>query len=440
MSHRERLDDLHSVCALAGDNAAWEVDWTGRTTGRALAVALPASSSDVAAVLTWCAARGLRVTVAGGRTGLVAGAVPDGTVVLATDRLTGVRVEGATVVAGAGATLAAVQAAAARAGWAYGVDMTSRDSCTVGGMVATNAGGLRVVGFGSTRTQVLGIEAVLADGSVISRLQGLAKDATGYDLSQLLVGSEGTLGIVTAARLRLVAQPRSRQTVLAPVASVAAAVDLVARARQQADRVTAAELLLADGVALVREVTGLGALPAAAAYVLLEAEGGLERVVDDAALVATDAADAQRFWAYREAITEAVSRLGVPHKLDVSLPSAALAPFVAALAAVIDQATGDHVVHVWGHLGDGNLHVNVVGPAPQDETVDDAVLRLCASMGGSIGAEHGIGRAKVRWLHLSRSATELAAMRAIKEALDPAGRLNPGVLLPPGAGSPRFRP
>ena len=440
MSHRERLDDLHSVCALAGDNAAWEVDWTGRTTGRALAVALPASSSDVAAVLTWCAARGLRVPVAGGRTGLVAGAVPDGTVVLATDRLTGVRVEGATVVAGAGATLAAVQAAAARAGWAYGVDMTSRDSCTVGGMVATNAGGLRVVGFGSTRTQVLGIEAVLADGSVVSRLQGLAKDATGYDLSQLLVGSEGTLGIVTAARLRLVAQPRSRQTVLAPVASVAAAVDLVARARQQADQVTAAELLLADGVALVREVTGLGALPAAAAYVLLEAEGGLERVVDDAALVATDAADAQRFWAYREAITEAVSRLGVPHKLDVSLPSAALAPFVAALAAVIDQATGDHVVHVWGHLGDGNLHVNVVGPAPQDETVDDAVLRLCASMGGSIGAEHGIGRAKVRWLHLSRSATELAAMRAIKEALDPAGRLNPGVLLPPGAGSPRFRP
>ena len=425
---------LHQVCALAGDVTGWQTDWTGRTTGRALAVALPASTAEVAAVLAVCRAHQARVTIAGGRTGLVAGAVPDDTVVLATNRLVGVQVDGRSVLAGAGATLAEVQKAAAAVGLAYGVDLAARDTATVGGMVSTNAGGLRVVGFGTTRAQVLGVEAVLADGSVVSRLHGLAKDATGYDLSQLLVGAEGTLAVVTAARLRLVGLSNSRQTVLAPVDSVAAAVDLVARAQQQTDRLTAAELLMADGVALVAAVTGLPPLPSAAAYVLLEAAGGLEQVVDDHALLAADLADAQRFWAYREGLTEAVSRLGVPHKLDVSLPTAALAAFVTALPAV----TGPHLVHLWGHVGDGNLHVNVVGPAVDDETVDEAVLRLCADLGGSIGAEHGIGRAKVRWLGLSRSPAELAAMRAVKTAWDPTGLLNPGVLfdqLPLGSGA-----
>ena len=422
------VEALRAVCALAAETAGWEADWTGRTTGWALAVALPTGVAEVAAVLAVCRARGVGVTIAGGRTGLVAGAVPDETVVVSTDRLVGVEVQGGTVLAGAGATLREVQAAAHRAGWAYGVDLAARDSATVGGMVSTNAGGLRVVGYGTTRAQVLGLEAVLADGSVVSRLHGLAKDATGYDLSQLRVGAEGTLGVVTAARLRLVEMSKSRQTVLAPVASVAAAVELVDRSRRRAARLTAAELLLADGVALVRGVTGLGPLPAAPAYVLLEAESGLEAVVDDHALLAADAADAQRFWAYREGLTEAVARLGVPHKLDVSLPTATLAAFVAALPAV----TAPHLVHLWGHVGDGNLHVNVLGPDPEDESVDDAVLRLCAAMGGSVGAEHGIGRAKVRWLGLSRSPAEIAGMRAVKRALDPTGLLNPGVLLPPG--------
>ena len=418
---------LRQACALAGDVTGWQTDWTGRTTGRALAVALPASTAEVAAVLAVCRAHQTRVTIAGGRTGLVAGAVPDDTVVLATNRLIGVQVEGRSVLAGAGATLAEVQAAARVAGLAYGVDLAARDTATVGGMVSTNAGGLRVVGFGTTRAQVLGVEAVLADGSVISRLHGLAKDATGYDLSQLLVGAEGTLAVITAARLRLVGLSNSRQTVLAPVDSVAAAVALVARAQQEADHLTAAELLMANGVALVGALTGLPALPPAPAYVLLEAEGGLEQVVDKDALLAADHADARRFWAYREGLTEAVSRLGVPHKLDVSLPMSSLAAFVSALPSV----TGQHLVHLWGHLGDGNLHVNVVGPAVDDETVDDAVLRLCAERGGSIGAEHGIGRVKVRWLGLSRSPAELAAMRAVKTAWDPTGLLNPGVLLGP---------
>ncbi len=416
--------DLARACALAADGAAYEVDWTGRTTGAALAVCLPATTAEVTAVLMVATAHGVGVTIAGGRTGLVAGAVPDQTVVLSTERLTGVTVEGASVVAGAGATLADVQRAAATAGWAYGVDMASRDSATIGGTVATNAGGVHVVGYGTTRAQVLGVEAVLADGSVVQRLHGLAKDATGYDLSQLLVGSEGTLGVITKARLRLVPPPRGRQTVLVPLPSVKAAVALVEAARRRCQGLRTAELILAAGAELVREIAGLAALPPAVAYLLLEADGGLEQVVPDDAIVATDAADAARLWVYRERITEAVARLGVPHKMDVSLPPDRLQDF-------IDQLpVGPWTTHVWGHVGDGNLHVNIVGPAADDETVDDAVLRLAAALGGSIGAEHGIGRAKRRWLRLSRSPEELAAMWAIKRALDPGSLRNPGVLLP----------
>jgi FAD/FMN-containing dehydrogenase len=422
---------LADACPLAPDVGAYEVDWTGRVRGRALAVALPRTVDEVAAVLRVCAQEGVGVTVRGGGTGLVAGAVPDGTVVLATTRLTVLGpVEDGSVVAGAGTTLAALQAHARAAGWEYGVDMASRDAATVGGTLATNAGGLHVVAHGTTRAQVLGVEAVLADGSVVRRLDGLVKDATGYDLGQLLVGSEGTLGVVTAVRLRLVPPPAGRQTVLVGLASVQDAVDLVSRARRQARGLRAAELLLADGLAVVRAATGLPAplRGDSPVLLLLEAEGGLDEVVDGApeAAVALDASDAARLWAYRERLTEAVSRRGVPHKLDVSLPARALAPFLDDLPSV----TGPHEVHVYGHVGDGNLHVNVLGPAPDDDAVDEAVLRLAASHGGSIGAEHGVGRLKRRFLPLSRTPAELAAMRAVKTALDPAWLLGPGVLLP----------
>ena len=428
------LADLRRVVALAGDVAAAEVDWTGRVRGRAVALALPSTTEEVVAVLRTCAAHGTGLTVRGGGTGLVAGAVPDGTVVLSTARLTALGpVEDGTLVASAGVTLAQVQQRASRQGWDYGVDMASRESATVGGTVATNAGGLHVVAHGTTRAQVLGVEAVLADGSVVRRLGGLTKDATGYDLGHLLVGSEGTLGVVTAVRLRLVAPPRSLQTALVGVRSVDDAVALVGAVRRRVRGLRAAELLLADGLALVRAVAGLPGPLAAEHPVLLvlEAEDGLLEALDAApqvraAAVAADTADAARLWAYRERITEAVATLGTPHKLDVALPLRQLAPFLAALPA----ATAGWTTHVWGHVGDGNLHVNVLGPADDDDTVDDAVLRLAAAHGGSIGAEHGIGRLKRRWLHLSRSPTELAAMRAVKRALDPAGLLGPGVLLP----------
>lgn len=439
--------ELAGVCALAADPAAYEVDWTGRVRGSTPAVALPDSVEQVAAVLRVCAAHGVGVTVRGGGTGLVAGAVPDGTVVLATARLDGLgEVEDGTLVAAAGVPLARVQERARRAGWRYGVDLASRDTATVGGTVATNAGGLHVVAHGTTRAQVLGVEAVLADGSVVRRLGGLAKDATGYDLGQLLVGSEGTLGVVTAVRLRLVPPPAVVQTALVGVGSVADAVALVACVRREPGGLQAAELLLDDGLALVCRTAGLPRplrerMPV---VVLLQAGAGLHDALAAApevlaAAVAQDAADAARLWAYRERMTEAVAVLasaeGTPaHKLDVSLPLRRLAPFLDALPAAVSTAVSTAgaptTTHVWGHVGDGNLHVNVLGPPPDDDRVDDAVLRLAAAHGGSIGAEHGVGRLKRRWLHLSRTPAELAAMRAVKSALDPFGLLGPGVLLP----------
>ncbi|MCW2622049.1 MAG: linked oxidase domain protein [Frankiales bacterium] len=423
---------LQQVCATSPDLTGVESDWTGRVQGTALALALPATTDEVAAVLAVCRDHGVGVTLRGGGTGLVAGAVPQDTVVLSTRRLDRIGpVEDGTVVAGAGVTLAQVQDRARRAGWDYGVDFASRASATVGGSVATNAGGLHVIAHGTTRAQVLGAEAVLADGSVLRRLGGLAKDATGYDLSQLLVGSEGTLGVITAVRLRLIPLAGPLETALVGCSSVAAAVELVAAARRQL-HLNAAELVPANGIDLVRRVAGLPAPLGVAvpAYVLLQAAGltdalgGLPQVVD--AAVAQDGNDADRLWAYRERLTEAVSTLGVPHKLDVSLPQRRLAEFLAALPAVVEP----HLTYVYGHLGDGNVHVNVLGPAPDDDRVDEAVLRLAAGLDGSIGAEHGIGRQKRRWLHLSRSPAELAAMHAVKAALDPTGLLNPGVLLP----------
>ncbi|MDP9394228.1 MAG: FAD-binding oxidoreductase [Actinomycetota bacterium] len=402
--------------------ASYETDWTGRFRGTAGAVVRAASTADVAAVVRVCASAGVPVVPQGGNTGLAGGAVPpEGAVVLSTRRMARlgpVDTVSRQVTAGAGVTVGAVQRAARAAGLDYGVDLASRDTATVGGTVATNAGGLRVVQYGDTRRQVLGVEAVLADASVLSRLGGLAKDSTGYDLSGLLVGSEGTLGIVTAARLRLVPRRDPGTVVLVGCAGVEDAQRLV-----PASGVRAAELMFAAGVDLVRRVAGLPR-PLQAdwpAYLLLETDD-VPDLPDG-----VDAAVHPRLWDYRERHTEAISTVGVPHKLDVAVPHARLGELVAALP----DAVAPHHAYVFGHIAEANLHVNVVGPAPDDDTVDDAVLRLVCGLGGSISAEHGVGRAKTGWLGLCRSEAEVAAMRRVKAALDPAGILNPGALLGP---------
>jgi FAD/FMN-containing dehydrogenase len=346
-----------------------------------------------------------------------------------------------TVVAGAGVPLAAVQLYARAAGWDFGLDFASRDSATVGGAVATNAGGLRVVRWGPARAQVVGVEAVLSSGAVLSRVDGPVKDSTGYDLSGLFCGSEGTLGVLTRVRLRLVPPlSRSRAVALVGVDGVAAAVALLGAVRPLLPGLVAAELIGSSALGLLDLPAPLpSAWPA---YVLLEVagSGALDLLTDalDAssavgdAVAADDAASRARLWRYRDSVTDAISAVGVPVKLDVSVPPSSLAPVCASLPDVVAGAAGPAArMILFGHLAEANLHVNLLFvPADAELAVTDAVLRLVAEAEGSISAEHGVGRAKTRWLALTRSPAEIAAMRAVKTALDPTGLLNPGVLLP----------
>jgi FAD/FMN-containing dehydrogenase len=422
-------------------------DWTGRFTGSTPAVVRPGSTAEVAEIVRRCREHGIALVPQGGNTGLVGGGIPlHGEVVLSLgrlDRLEAVDPLAGQVTAGAGVPVAAVRRAAAEAGWAYGVDLASRDTATVGGGVATNAGGLRVLRYGDTRAQVLGVEAVLGSGATISHLGGLLKDNTGYHLPGLLCGSEGTLGVVTAVRLRLVPPAPCRVVALVAFVGTDRAVEAAGVLRRGLATLSAAELLLGPGLELVCRVTGAAAPFATThpAYLLVEAAaatdpldelsaviGSLEGVVDVA--VATDSVRAAELWRYREAHPEVVNTLGAPHKLDVTLPAGALSTFVDRVPGVVSTALPQARTWLWGHIGDGNVHVNVTGVAPDDERVDEAVFALTASSGGSISAEHGIGTAKRRWLHLNRSQAEIAAFRALKAALDPDNVLNPYVLLP----------
>ncbi len=430
--------------------AGYEVDWTGRWRGRALAVVRPGSTTEVSGVVSACAAAGVAVLPQGGNTGLVGGSVPSGgEVVLSLRRLVDVGpVDGLSgqVTVGAGVVLADLQERLAGGGRELAVDLAARGSATVGGLVATNAGGLRVLRHGTMRNQVVGLEAVLADGGVVSRLGGLAKDATGYDLSSLLVGSEGTLGVVTAARLRLVPIRPERVTALLALGSVTDAMTVAAELRDRLDSLDVAELVTGPTLALVARERGLtppfadrppaallvecGDRVAAPVDELADAVSGCGPLVLDAA-VSDRPSERARLWQHREEITEALQAAGPPRKLDVSLPLTALATFADDVVRGVESGFPGSACHLFGHVLDGNLHVNVLGaPGHDGDAVDALVLTLAAAAGGSIGAEHGIGRAKVRWLHLSRSPAELAAFRSIKRALDPAGTLSPGVLIP----------
>jgi FAD/FMN-containing dehydrogenase len=428
--------------------APFETDWTRRWSGRARCVVRPRDTVEVAAVVRVCAAHDAAVVPQGGNTGLVGGSVPAGGEVVVSltrlDDLEPVDVLAGQVTVGAGATLAALEAHAAAAGLAYGVDLAARDTATVGGTIATNAGGMHVVAYGTTRAQVVGVEAVLADGSVVSRLGGLVKDNVGYDLPGLLVGSEGTLAIVTRARLRLVPRPSQRVVALLALDDLAAAVRLTAHLRQRVAGLTAVEYVERAGVELVVARAGVAEpFPGSRHPALLVVEvagsesptGHLAAAVADApdvrdVAVAEDGPGRSRLWAVREAHTEAIAAEGVPHKLDVTLPLARLATFRVALDALLAARWPEARPVVFGHLADGNLHVNVLGPDPDDDRLDAAVLTLVAEHGGSISSEHGVGRHKTGYLHLGRSDADVAAMRAIKRALDPDGRLNPGVLFP----------
>ena len=428
--------------------ASYASDWTGRFVGMPSAVIRPGTAVEVAEVIGLCRAASIALVPQGGNTGLVGGGVPlAGEAVLSLRRLSGITdVDGRAgqLTVGAGTSVRDVQAAAAAAGWAYGVDLGSRDSATVGGTVATNAGGLQVLRYGATRAQLTGLEAVLGTGAVVSHLGGLLKDNTGYDLGGLLCGSEGTLGVVTAARLRLVPPSPERVVALLAFSSTSDAVESAFLLRRALPDLQSLELFLRAGLDLVCRVSG--APPPFAdphpAFLLAEVAGLTDpmpamaaaldsvRSVADVA-VATDSTRRAQLWRYREGHTEAINTLGAPHKLDVTLPAGELAAFVDRVPGVVADADARATTWLFGHAADGNVHVNITGVAPDDLTVDGRVLTYAAELGGSISAEHGIGTAKRPWLHLNRSDAEIAAFRSIKGALDPAGILNPNVLLPP---------
>ncbi len=405
-------------------------DWTGRFTGTAVDTARPSTPAEVAAALR----SGCAITTRGGNTGLVGGAVPASsrdTVLLQTSklrRLDPVDADTGQVTVGAGVSLAELQHHLRGSGWAFGVDLAARGTATIGGMVATNAGGIRVIRYGMMRAQVVGVEAVLPSGDVIDDTAGLLKNNTGYSLSHLLVGSEGTLAVVTAARLRL--HPPAPQTSLAvlPIPTLAAGLALVGAVRRAGAELMAAEVIDAGSRRLVGGPPGV---PDAPWTLFLEvADGGtaqgLDPLSEQEVRVATAPSEQRRLWEVREGMTDAWGRAAtdagtVVQKFDVSLPSARLDAFANAVLALVPA------IGMFGHVGDGNLHLEVIDA---DRDWDAEVLATVAAHGGSISAEHGIGRAKRDYLHLSRSPAEIAAMRAIKRALDPEGVMNPGVLLP----------
>jgi FAD/FMN-containing dehydrogenase len=430
--------------------ASYETDWTRRWRGEATAVVRPATTDEVIAVLLACSAAGAAVIPQGGNTGLVGGSVPrpvnDGPqVVLSTVRLRDLEPVDALageVTVGAGVTLAALQDHLRAAGFGFGVDLAARDSATIGGMIATNAGGIHVLRHGPMRHQLLGLEAVLADGGVVRRLPGMVKDSTGYHLPSLLAGSEGTLAVITRAHLRLVPIVARRAVALLGLPDAGAAIAIAGELRRGLPELAAAELFFDAGLELVLEHLRVERpfRERHAAYLLVEVESDEEmtdRLTDAVAaapgqldaVIAADESGRRRLWALRERHTEAISAEGIAHKLDVGLPLGRLGEFIERVPAVVEETRPGSATYLYGHICEGNLHVGIIGPPPDDEAVDDAVLRLTIELGGTVSAEHGIGVAKVGWLEADRGAADVAAMRAIKGALDPAWMMNPGVLL-----------
>lgn len=431
-------------------------DWTRRWRGSAQAVVRPATTEEVAAVIELCRLHDVAVVPQGGNTGLVGGSIPAEypldvapqqlPIVLSTQRLTRldpVDQRAGQVTVGAGVTLGALQRFVAAAGWQYGVDLAARDSATIGGTVATNAGGIRVIAYGMTRMQVRGIEAVLPDGTVVSHLGGLIKDNTGYDLAGLLTGSEGTLGVITAVRLGLHRPHATTSVAMIGVESYAEAIALLHRAVQPEVSLLAAETIDDTGLDLAIAISGLP-WPLQRRHplaLLLEvADGGTGTGFDEGVLadldvaMGVDASDKERLWQYRERQSEAFSSHavttsgGVAHKLDISLPLNNLAECAEQLRERMMGYPPVVAFGIFGHLADGNLHVEIAGPAADDDEVDRLVLSVVSRYGGSVSAEHGIGRAKTAWLPTSRSQAEITAMKALKSAWDPAGLFNPGVL------------
>jgi FAD/FMN-containing dehydrogenase len=449
-----------NVLTSEADVAPYVTDWRERYRGRARAVARPGSTDEVAAVVRCCAGHGVPVVPQGGNTGLCGGATPHmagDEVVLALTRLNRVRsidADNATMTVEAGVPLARVQEAAAGAEMLFPLSLASEGSCAIGGNLSTNAGGTAVLRYGNARELVLGLEVVLADGEIWDGLRGLRKDNTGYDLKQLFLGSEGTLGIITAAVLKLFPRPRTSATAWVAVADVAAAVALLRALRQAlGDRLTGFELVSGACIGLARaQFPALpDPLPGHPWYVLVQADdaaahsplgGEIEAALAQAieakiaveAVLAGSQAQAAGLWALREHIPDAQKREGPNIKHDIGVPIARIPAFLARAQSALDAAFPGVRYVVFGHLGDGNLHYNLSAPPgaaaaaflEMTTKANRVVYDLVTELGGSFSAEHGIGQMKRDAMVRYKAPIELELMRRIKRALDPHATLNPG--------------
>jgi FAD/FMN-containing dehydrogenase len=442
-------------------------DWRGRYHGAAAALAAPATREEAAAVVGLCAAAGVPVVPQGGNTGLVGGATPDaaGTAVLLStrrlDRIRSLDAAAGIAVCEAGVILARLHEAALEAGRRFPLTLGAKGSATIGGLVSTNAGGTQVLRFGTMRSLVLGLEAVLPDGSLFDGLAVLKKDNRGYDLRQLLIGAEGTLGLVTAASLRLVPAIGARAVAWAGVATPPAAQALLRHLEATlGEAVESFEIVPASLLALVlAHIPGTRAPLASAApwNVLVEAVAppgapgpeaalaaalagalGAGLIVD--AVLAASEAQAEAFWRLRDSIAEAERSAGPAAKHDISVPVERMGAFMVEAAAAVERRFPGTKSAAFGHLGDGNVHFSVQAPpgAPaswvegaEGDAVTAFVHDLVTAEGGSISAEHGIGQARIGELARLADPAQLRAMRAIKDALDPKGIMNPGKLVPP---------
>lgn len=466
------LDTLRQAVGAAhvltdGDLSAYERDWRGRMQGKALAVVRPGSTQEVAAVVKVCAAAGVAIIPQGGNTGLSVGSTPDASgtqVVLSLTRMQAIRAVDAdnlTITVEAGCILHNLQQAAQQAGFLFPLSLAAEGSCTIGGNLAANAGGTQVVRYGNTRELCLGLEVVTPQGEVWDGLSGLRKDNTGYDLRHLFIGSEGTLGIITAATMKLYPQPAAQLTAWAAVPSMEAAVRLLGLAHKHlASGLTGFEVMGQFALSLVVQHMPQLRVPFAgmadAPYcVLLENsdsesedharqrfESLLELALEDGcvldAVVAENLAQADELWHIRESIPLAQAQEGLNIKHDISVAASRIPAFVAHTDALLQREIAGVRLVNFGHLGDGNLHYNVQAPAgadgkvflrEQEARVNQLVYDAVAQFGGSFSAEHGVGQLKTDQLAQYKSPVALGMMRAIKRALDPQGIMNPGCVL-----------
>ncbi len=461
-------DKLDAIRAIVGPKGVFEGDdaapflseWRSRWPGKAALIVAPASTEEVAAVVRHCSENDIAITPQGGNTGLVGGQIPQGhEILLSLKRMRKVRaIEplNNTMTVDAGVTLAEAQQAAEEAGRLFPLSIGSEGSCQIGGVISTNAGGVNVLRYGNTRDLVLGVEAVTPSGEIWHGLKRLRKDNTGYDLKQLFIGGEGTIGIVTGAVLKLFPQPAEKVTVCAGLASAEDAVALLSHAQNSTGGlVSSFELMARICIDITLKNIPQTRDPLETSYpwyVLTEfssAQAGLRDVVEDVlgaamekglikdAVIAENETQAHDFWRIRHSLSEAINGEGLGARHDVSVATSDIPAFLEKAGAAVKKISPDARIVAFGHIGDGNVHYDIIGPEgsakdvlePVRPDIESAVYDVIGEFSGSISAEHGVGRHRRDSLAKRKSAVELDMMRAVKQALDPKGIMNPGKML-----------